>query len=42
MDLPSTSGITVKPTGASLCADISGVDLTQPMDQATFRQIEDA
>ena len=29
MDLPSTTRITVKPTGASLGADIIGVDLTQ-------------
>jgi taurine dioxygenase len=42
MDLPSTTRITVKPTGASLGADIGGVDLTQPVDQATFKAIEDA
>ena len=42
MDLPSTTRITVKPTGASLGADIIGVDLTQPMDGAAFKQIEDA
>jgi taurine dioxygenase len=42
MDLPSTTSITVKPTGAALAADILGVDLTQPMDGATFKQIEDA
>ena len=42
MDLPSTTRITVKPTGASLAADVIGIDLTQPMDGAAFKQIEDA
>jgi len=42
MDLPTTTRVTVKPTGASLAADISGVDLSQLMDAATFKAIEDA
>ena len=42
MDLPTTTRITVKPTGASLGADVTGVDLCEPVDQATFKAIEDA
>lgn len=32
----------IKPTGAALGAEIRGVDLAQPVDEATFRAIEDA
>lgn len=42
MDLPTTTHITVTPTGASLGADIAGVDLSRPVDRATFKLIEDA
>ena len=42
MDLPTTTRITVKPTGASLGADVTGVDLCEPVDEATFKAIEDA
>jgi len=42
MDLPGTTGITIVPTGASLGGDIVGVDLSQPIDAATFTAIEDA
>jgi taurine dioxygenase len=42
MGLPGTAGITIVPTGASLGADIVGVDLSQPLDAATFTAIEDA
>ncbi|MEO8443087.1 MAG: TauD/TfdA family dioxygenase, partial [Betaproteobacteria bacterium] len=42
MDQPTTTRITVKPTGASLAADVSGVDLSQSVDEATFKAIEDA
>lgn len=43
-DLSATSriGIDVKPTGASLGADVSGVDLSRPIDDSTFRLIESA
>jgi taurine dioxygenase len=34
--------ITVKPSGRSLGADIKGVDLSQPIDDATFQEILDA
>jgi len=34
--------ITVTPSGAALGARITGVDLSQPMDAATFKAIEDA
>ena len=36
------TGITVRPSGRSLGADIEGVDLSQPLDDATFGQILDA
>ena len=36
------TGITVRPSGRSLGADIEGVDLSQPIDDATFGQILDA
>jgi len=42
MDLPTTTRIKVKPTGASLGADVTGVDLCEPVDEATFKSIEDA
>ena len=42
MDLPGKPGVTVMPTGASLGADIVGVDLARPLDGATFKSIEDA
>src|SRR4051812_20424696 len=42
MDLPTATRISVPPTGASLAADIAGVDLAQPVDAATFKAIEDA
>jgi taurine dioxygenase len=40
--LPATTRIAIKPTGASLGADVTGVDLSQPMDRANFKLIEDA
>jgi taurine dioxygenase len=36
------SKLWIQPTGGALAADVHGVDLTQPMDEATFRQIADA
>src|SRR4051812_39813164 len=42
MDLPTATRLSVTPTGASLGADIAGVDLSQPVDNATFKTIEDA
>jgi taurine dioxygenase len=42
MDLPDAKRITVKPTGAALGADVAGVNLARPMDDATFRAIESA
>ncbi|HEV2007690.1 MAG TPA: TauD/TfdA family dioxygenase [Burkholderiales bacterium] len=42
MDLPDNIGITVIATGASLGADIVGVDLSKRIDRATFKAIEDA
>ena len=45
MDTPkpaNTGKITVIPTGAALGADIVGVDLARPMDDATYRQIRQA
>ncbi len=42
MNLPGTTVVTAIPTGASLGADIVGVDLSQPIDAATFRAIEAA
>ena len=42
MDLPGKPAVTVIPTGASLGADIVGVDLAQPVDGATFKAIEGA
>jgi taurine dioxygenase len=32
----------IQPTGAALAADVHGVDLSQPMSDATFRHIADA
>ncbi len=32
----------IRPTGAALGAEIRGIDLSQPLDDATFRAIEDA
>lgn len=40
MDFPGNKRITVIPTGAALGADIVGVDLSQPLDAATFKAIE--
>jgi taurine dioxygenase len=40
--MPTAQSITIKPTGASLAADIGGIDLSQPVDRATFKLIEDA
>ncbi len=34
--------ITVKPSGRALGADIEGIDLAQPIDDATFKEIENA
>jgi taurine dioxygenase len=42
MDTPQNTNITVIPTGAALGADVVGVDLSKPLSQETFRQIEDA
>jgi taurine dioxygenase len=42
MDMPAPTRITIFPTDASLAADVSGVDLSQPVDAQTFKQIEDA
>jgi taurine dioxygenase len=42
MDLPTANRVSITPTGASLAADVSGVDLSQPLDAATFKTIEDA
>ncbi len=41
MDRPTANCISITPTGASLAADVSGVDLSQPMDAASFKLIED-
>ena len=42
MDMPQKNNVTVIPTGAALGADVVGVDLSKPLSQDTFRQIEDA
>jgi taurine dioxygenase len=42
MDLPGNPGMTVVPTGASLGADVIGVDLSRRIDSLTFKAIEDA
>lgn len=42
MDLPDGKRITVIPTGAALGADIAGVDLSRPLDEAAFKTIEAA
>jgi len=42
MDTPQNNNITVVPTGAAIGADVVGVDLSKPLSQETFRQIEDA
>ncbi len=42
MDLPTANRITVTPTGTSLAADVSGVDLSRPIDAATFKLIENS
>ena len=34
--------ITVRPTGAAMGAEIQGVDLSKPLDDATFKEIVDA
>jgi taurine dioxygenase len=42
MDTPQKNNVTVIPTGAALGADVVGVDLSKPLSDETFRQIEDA
>ena len=42
MDTPQNTNITVVPTGAAIGADVVGVDLSKPLSQEIFRQIEDA
>lgn len=42
MDTPQKTNITVIPTGAALGADVTGIDLSKPLSDETFRQIEDA
>jgi taurine dioxygenase len=44
MDLPGAKsiGIAVIPTGGALGADIAGVDLSRPLDEASFKAIESA
>jgi taurine dioxygenase len=42
MDLSKAKHIAVKPTGAALGADVTGVDLARPLDDAAFRAIEAA
>ena len=42
MDTLQKNNVTVIPTGAALGADVVGVDLSKPLSQDTFRQIEDA
>jgi taurine dioxygenase len=42
MELPDASGITVTPTSASVGADISGVDLKNPVSTGIFKAIEAA
>ena len=42
MDLPGNPGMTVVPTGASLGADVIGVELSRRIDSLTFKAIEDA
>jgi taurine dioxygenase len=37
-----TAGITVRPSGKALAADIEGVDLSKALDEATFAAILDA
>ncbi len=36
------SKLWIQPTGGALAADVYGVDLSQPMDDATFKQVADA
>jgi len=42
MDIAGTRSITVIPTGTALGADITGVDLSRPLDGAAFKTIEAA
>ena len=42
MDTPQKGNITVIPTGAALAADVVGIDLSKPVSQEIFKQIEDA
>ena len=42
MDMPAATRVTVVPTGASLGADVSGVDVGGDIDEATFKAIEAA
>jgi taurine dioxygenase len=40
--MTKTASITIQPSGAALGADIAGVDISQPLDEATFDRIEAA
>lgn len=42
MDQPGSQRITVTPTGAALGADVAGIDLSRPLDDATFKAVEKA
>jgi taurine dioxygenase len=42
MDLPGAKRISVVPTGAALGADVAGVDLSRPLDDATVRSVASA
>jgi taurine dioxygenase len=42
MDQPDSRRIAVTPTGAALGADVAGIDLAQPLDDAAFRTVEAA
>lgn len=36
------SNLWIQPTGGALGADVHGIDLSQPVDDAAFQQIADA
>jgi taurine dioxygenase len=42
MDLPEGKRPSVTPTGAALGADVAGVNLARPIDDAMFKAIEAA
>ena len=42
MDTVETGRITIRKLGGPLGAEIAGVDLSKPMDDATFKRLEDA